>query len=78
MPRMDGLQALIQIKGDPDICDIPVIVFTASETETDIIACYRAQAAAFIRKPLTVDGLVVLLPFFPDACLLIILFDATE
>ena len=61
MPRMDGLQALIQIKGDPDICDIPVIVFTASETEADIIACYRAQAAAFISKPLTVDGLVTII-----------------
>jgi CheY-like chemotaxis protein len=41
MPRMGGLEALALIKSDPDLKAIPTIIFTSTDSEEDILACYR-------------------------------------
>lgn len=56
MPRMDGRQALKEIKGDPDLRRIPVLVFTTSKADEDIIRSYDIGANSFITKPLTVEA----------------------
>jgi len=43
MPRKDGREALKEIKSDPDLQDIPVVVFTTSKAEEDIYKSYKRQ-----------------------------------
>lgn len=58
MPRMDGLEALRQIKADRSLARIPVVVLTTSGAEGDVLAAYDGGASSYIRKPLTFQELV--------------------
>ena len=58
MPRMDGREALADIKADPDLRQIPVVVFTTSQEEEDVYRSYDLGASSYITKPVTFDGLV--------------------
>ena len=51
MPRMDGLEALSEIKEDPELRHIPVVILTTSEGERDIDRAYHSHANCFISKP---------------------------
>lgn len=56
MPRMDGREVLAQIKGDPDLRTIPVVVLTTSEAEADIVKAYDLHANAYITKPVDLEA----------------------
>jgi len=58
MPRMDGREALAEIRGDESLRDIPVVVLTTSTDEEDIRRSYRLGANSFIAKPVTHAQLV--------------------
>lgn len=58
MPRKDGREALAEIKADPNLRRIPVVVLTTSKAEEDILRTYELGAAGFITKPVTFIGLV--------------------
>ena len=58
MPRMGGREALEQIKADPALRQIPVVVLTTSEEEEDVFRSYELGANSFITKPVTFEGLV--------------------
>ena len=58
MPRKDGRETLKEIKSDPELKDIPVIIFTTSKAEEDIIRSYQLGSNSFITKPVTFDKLV--------------------
>jgi len=58
MPRKDGREALREIKNDPELKRIPVIVLTTSKADTDISKIYDLGANSFISKPVTFDSLV--------------------
>lgn len=58
MPRKDGRQALLEIKRNPELRRIPVVILTTSKTEEDIFRAYDLGANSFISKPVTFDGLV--------------------
>lgn len=58
MPRKDGREALREIKSNPDLREIPVVVFTTSKAEEDIYRSYKLGVNSFITKPVTFDGLV--------------------
>jgi CheY-like chemotaxis protein len=58
MPRKDGREALAEIKGNPDLRNIPVIVLTTSKAEEDIFRTYDLGVSSFITKPVTFAGLV--------------------
>ena len=58
MPRKDGREALREIKADPRLRRIPVVVLTTSEEEKDIVRSYDLGASSFISKPVTFGGLV--------------------
>jgi chemotaxis family two-component system response regulator Rcp1 len=51
LPGLDGCQVLTQIKSDPELRIIPVIVLTTSQRDEDILRTYRAGANTFIPKP---------------------------
>jgi CheY-like chemotaxis protein len=58
MPRKDGREALREIKGDPALRSIPVVILTTSESEADIQKAYDLGVNSFIAKPVTFEGLV--------------------
>ena len=55
MPGMGGKEFLKCIKADDDLCAIPVVVLTVSDSEIDIQECYGLHAAGYIQKSATVD-----------------------
>lgn len=58
MPKKDGREALKELKSDPDLKDIPVVVFTTSKAEEDIYKSYKLGVNSFITKPVTFDNLI--------------------
>lgn len=58
MPRMDGREALAEIKADPDLRSIPIIVLTTSHGEDDIQETYNLGVNSYITKPVAYDSLV--------------------
>jgi len=58
MPLMDGREALKEIKSDPELHSIPIVVLTTSSAEEDIIKTYEYGVNSFITKPVTFHGLV--------------------
>jgi CheY-like chemotaxis protein len=58
MPKKDGREVLREIKADPDLKRIPVVVLTTSQADTDIGGVYELGANSFITKPVKYDLLV--------------------
>jgi two-component system, response regulator len=58
MPKVDGREALKQIKSDPVLRRIPVVVLTTSKAEADVIKAYDLGVNSFISKPSVYDDLV--------------------
>lgn len=58
MPRKDGREALKEIKSNPTLSDIPVVVFTTSKAEEDIYRSYQLGVNSFITKPVTFENLL--------------------
>ena len=58
MPKKDGREALKEIKSDPDLQLIPVVVLTTSRQEKDILGSYQLHANSYIMKPVTFKALV--------------------
>jgi CheY-like chemotaxis protein len=51
MPRKDGLQVLREIRGDPALKMLPVVILTSSREEQDLIASYKLGVNAYVVKP---------------------------
>ncbi len=58
MPKKDGREALKEIKRDPALRRIPIVVLTTSKAEEDIYRTYDHGASSFITKPASFEGLV--------------------
>ncbi len=58
MPRKDGREALAEIKNDPSLRSIPVVVLTTSKADEDVLRSYNLGASSYITKPVTFDALV--------------------
>ncbi len=61
MPRKDGRTVLKEIKGDPDLRQIPVVVLTTSKADEDIFKSYDLGVNSYIVKPVTFEALVDIL-----------------
>ena len=55
LPRMDGRELLAEIRKDPRLTWIPVVVLTTSEAEADIVRSYELHANAYVTKPVDFD-----------------------
>ena len=51
MPGVNGFQVLAELKSDPEMRSLPVVVLTTSDDERDIEKCYEAGANSYIVKP---------------------------
>lgn len=60
MPRKDGRETLTEIKSNPNLRSIPVVILTTSDASEDIQQSYESGANAFITKPTSYSGLVSL------------------
>jgi CheY-like chemotaxis protein len=58
LPKKDGREVLAEIKADPDLRTIPVVVLTTSEAEEDILRSYFLHANAYVTKPVDFDRFV--------------------
>ena len=58
MPRVDGLEVLRQIKADPALQPIPVVVLTSSREEQDVVESYSLGVNAYVVKPVAFDRFV--------------------
>lgn len=58
MPRMDGRQALAEIKSDPELRSIPVVVLSNSDLQEDVLHTYDLGGAGFIVKPQTFEDML--------------------
>jgi CheY-like chemotaxis protein len=58
LPRKDGREALAEIKTDPDLRRLPVVVVTTSDRQEDILRCYDMGANSYITKPIRIADLL--------------------
>jgi CheY-like chemotaxis protein len=58
LPRRDGRQVLAEVKTDPDLRRIPIVVLTTSEAEEDVLRSYDLHANAYVTKPVDFDRFV--------------------
>ena len=58
LPRRDGREVLAEIKNDPDLCHIPVVVLTTSQADEDIVRSYQLHANAYVTKPVDFDRFI--------------------
>jgi CheY-like chemotaxis protein len=58
LPRKDGREVLGEVKADPELCTIPVVVLTTSEAEEDILRSYELHANAYVTKPVDFERFI--------------------
>jgi CheY-like chemotaxis protein len=58
LPRKDGREVLAEIKGDPDLRSIPVVVLTTSKAEEDVLRSYDLHANAYVTKPVDFERFI--------------------
>jgi two-component system, chemotaxis family, response regulator Rcp1 len=58
LPRKDGREVLEEAKADPELCGVPILVLTTSQSPADVAFAYRNHANAYIRKPNSLDALM--------------------
>ena len=58
MPRLDGREALREIKANPALRGLPVVILTTSRAEEDVVRSYRDGVNSFITKPVTFSALI--------------------
>jgi len=55
LPKKDGREVLEELKNDPGLCSIPVVVLTTSKAEQDVLRSYELHANCYITKPVNFD-----------------------
>jgi CheY-like chemotaxis protein len=58
LPRRDGLEVLAELKADPDLRVIPVVILTTSQAEEDIVRSYALHANAYVTKPVDFERFI--------------------
>lgn len=64
LPKVDGMEVLEDVKTDPELRRIPVVILTGSEAEEDIVASYEKHSNAYLTKPIDPDEFVRLVQSF--------------
>jgi two-component system, chemotaxis family, response regulator Rcp1 len=73
LPKKTGQEVLAEIKEDPDLRRIPVVILTASEAEADIIKTYNLHANCYITKPVDLDRFIEVVKSIEDFWLTVVM-----
>lgn len=66
LPKRDGREVLAEIKNDPELSQIPVVVLTTSQADEDIVRSYRLHANAYVTKPVDFDRFIAVVRQIDD------------
>lgn len=72
LPRKDGREVLVDIKADPDLKTIPVVVLTTSRAEQDVLRSYELQANCYITKPVDLEQFIQVVKSIEDFWLTVV------
>ena len=72
LPIKDGREVLADIKADPDLKRIPVVILTTSKAEEDILKTYNLHANCYITKPVDLEQFVTVVRYIEDFWLAIV------
>jgi CheY-like chemotaxis protein len=72
LPRKDGREVLADIKADPQLRTIPVVVLTTSRAEQDVLHSYELQANCYITKPVDLEQFITVVKSIEDFWLTIV------
>jgi CheY-like chemotaxis protein len=72
LPRMSGREVLTEIKSDPELRSIPVVVLTTSQAEQDIVKAYELNANCYVTKPVDLDQFITVVKSIEDFWLTIV------
>ncbi|MBI2950069.1 MAG: response regulator [Verrucomicrobia bacterium] len=72
LPKMDGRQVLSEIKADPELKRIPVVILTTSKAEEDILRTYNLHANCYVTKPVNLDQFMKVVRAIEDFWLTIV------
>jgi len=56
LPRLSGLEVLAELKQDPELMAVPVVMLTTSQADEDILRSYKLHANAYVSKPVDFEG----------------------
>lgn len=78
LPKMNGAEVLAEIKKDPSLKRIPVIVLTTSDAEQDVLDTYNRHANAYTKKPVDMDEFVKTIRMIEDFWLSLVILPRRE
>ena len=78
LPKKDGREVLAEIKNDPDLKRIPVVILTVSEAEEDIIKTYDLHANCYVTKPVELGNFLEVVKAIEDFWLVIVKLPPSE
>jgi CheY-like chemotaxis protein len=73
LPKMDGREVLAEIKKDPDLRRLPVVILTVSKAEQDILKSYNLHANCYITKPVDLDQFLGVVKSIEDFWLTVVM-----
>jgi chemotaxis family two-component system response regulator Rcp1 len=73
LPKKNGREVLAEIKADPDLKRIPVVILTVSEAEQDILKSYNLHANCYITKPVNLDQFIQVVKSIEDFWLTVVM-----
>jgi CheY-like chemotaxis protein len=72
MPRMNGHEVLAEVKGDPGLMRIPVVIMTESDDERDVARAYDGHANCYVTKPVDMDKFIEVVRSIEDFWLTVV------
>jgi len=78
LPKMGGREVLAEIKNDPELRRIPVVVLTTSAAEQDIVESYNLHANCYVKKPVDLDAFIQVVRSIDNFWLAIVKLPPTD
>jgi CheY-like chemotaxis protein len=72
LPRRDGLEVLAELKEDPELRVIPVVILTTSQAEEDILRSYSLHANAYVTKPVDFERFIEVIRQIDSFCVTVV------
>ena len=72
LPKKDGREILDEVKSDPNLKEIPIVVLTTSETTEDIVSSYARHANAYVAKPVDMERFIEVIQKIEDFWLTVV------